>query len=225
MKRCLTYSIPVLFAASLLWSSAAQASIIFSNLGPSGTYDTANSLIVGNDFVGDNLAEGDTFQASSNAIFGDFQVALSCISACPDPFTVALTQDSGSDSPGTVIESFTDSGLLLGTAGNNNPLLAFDSVLHPTLTAGTSYWITVSSDLNDSIAFSENITGDTSDEAISTDGGAPYFSPSGLTPGAYQVDSAAQTAVTPEPDSFLLLASGLPLLAFARKFAPRNNAS
>ena len=93
-------------------------------------------------------------------------------------------------------------------------VLTFVSLLNPTLTAGMNYWITVSSDTNDSIAFGDNVTGDSSDEAISSDGGATYFSPSGLTPGAYQVDSAAAiTTVTPEPGSLLLLASGLPMLA------------
>jgi hypothetical protein len=72
--------------------------------------------------------------------------------------------------------------------------------MHPLLTAGTQYWVTVASDLSNSIAWNWNSTSDTSDEAVSTDGGATWFSPSGLTPGAYQVNGV-QSTTTPEPSA------------------------
>ncbi len=76
------------------------------------------------------------------------------------------------------------------------------SVAHPTLTAGTQYWITVSSSVNFAIAWNDNSTGDASDQAISSDGGASWFSPSGMTPSAYEVDGATSV---PEPSTTILL--------------------
>ena len=200
----------------LLLPAVSSADIIFTNFGPGQTYNLSVGNIAGNDFVGDNLAEGDTFAPTASARFGSISIALSCeVASCPDPFTVDLTADSGADSPGALLESFTDSGLLLGPLGVYNPPITFTATGGPiTLAAGTQYWLTLSTDLSNSIAWSLNTTGDTSDEAISQDGGATYFSPSGLTPGAYQINSAT-TAVAPEPDTTVLLAVGLALTGLA----------
>ena len=188
---------------------------IFTNFGPGQTYNQAVGNIAGNDFVGDNLAEGDTFTPTASAQFGSIGIALSCeIASCPDLFTVDLTSDSGSDSPGMVLESFTSSGLTLGPLGGmNTPIQFIASGTPVVLTAGKQYWITLSTDLNNSIAWNLNSTGDVSDQAISGDGGATYFSPSGLTPGAYQINAA--TAAVPEPNMSVLLAMGIGVLGVA----------
>jgi hypothetical protein len=132
---------------------------------------------------------------------------------------VDLAADSGSDSPGSIVESFTVAGTSLSSVGVDNPPLLLDSVLFPTLTAGTQYWVVVESDLNDSIAWSDNITGDTSDQAVSSDGGSTWFSPSGATPSAYEVDSQIPSGtVVPESSTFVLLLVGvLPLMWFVRR--------
>ncbi len=210
----------VVSIAAVVFGLAAptlSAGIIFSNLGPGQTYDLANYNIVGNDFAGDNLAQGDTFTPSTTATFGDLQLALSCAATCPDPFTVALTNDSGSNSPGTAIESFMVAGTSLGSVGVDNPPIVLNSILLPTLSAGTQYWVTVATDLNNTIAWSDNITGDTSDQAVSTDGGSTWFSPSGATPSAYQVDSQNPVSGVPEPGTLAMLAGIVPLMWFVRR--------
>lgn len=213
MMRHFTASVVLGFCITLLLPGVALASVIYSNFGVGQSYNTAVGNFVGNDLVGDNLAEGDTFTPTSTATFGSLDIALSCVVSCPDPFTVALTRDGG-DQPGAVIESFTVAGASLGALGVNNPPIVLDSVVLPLLMAGTQYWVTALSDLNNSIAWSLNSTDDTSDQAISSDGGASWFSPSGLTPGAYEVDSLA---AAPEPGTLALLGSSLFGLAALRR--------
>jgi hypothetical protein len=222
MARQLRASIGFAICLTALSSWGAVAAPIFSNFGPSQSYDTTQGLFVGNAFDGNNYAEGSTFTPSANTTFGSLSLALSCFtSSCSKTFTVSLNQDSGSDSPGTVIESFTRSGTLLGGLGAQNAPLVFSSALLPTLTSGGQYWVTVSSDISNSIVWNSNTTGDVSDQAISTDGGATWFSPSGLTPGAYEVDSIA-TAV-PEPSTWALMIlgfAGVGFMAYRRKTKP-----
>jgi hypothetical protein len=219
MTRHFNTFVAVGFCVALL-PAVSQAALIFGNLGTSPVYDTTGGNFVGNDFAGDNLAEGDTFVPSVNAIFGSLKIALSCNLSCPDGYTVSLRTDT-SDAPGAVIESFVGSGASLGNLGVNNPLVVFNSALHPTLTATTQYWITVSTDLNNSIAWNWNTTGDTSDQAISSDGGATWFSPSGLTPGAYEVDTL--TALAPEPGTSVLVACSLLLFLVGRHLSRRRS--
>jgi hypothetical protein len=139
-------------------------------------------------------------------------VALSCFFACPGDFTISLHADAG-DLPGATLENFNVSGGALGTFGDNNPPVKVTSVFMPVLTAGARYWVTVSSSDADSIEWNLNSTGDKSDEAISTDGAATWFSPSGLTPGAFEVDG------TPEPTSLLLLGTLLSGLALRKRLS------
>jgi hypothetical protein len=193
-RRRFVFSIAVSLLGAAAVAPLSAQSVIFTNFGTGQTYDPTNGLFVGNDpFVVGNLAEGDTFTPSATYTLGDLQLALSCFASCSDPFIVALTTDSGSDSPGSVIESFTFTGML-GSSGNLNPPIVLDSVLFPTLTAGTQYWVTVADPSNtETIVWNNNpgdgVTGDLSDQAISTDGGTTWFSPSGQTDSAYQVDS------------------------------------
>jgi hypothetical protein len=63
----------------------------------------------------------------------------------------------------------------------------------------------VTSSLNYAIAWNDNLTNDPSDQAVSSDGGATWFSPSGMTPSAYEVDG---TTSVPEPSTVLLFGGG-----------------
>jgi PEP-CTERM motif len=209
MTRHLTSTLAFRLCISLLLPAASNAAVIFTNFGPGNTYDITQGNFVGDDTQGDVLEQATTFTPTAMAMFGSVEVALSCFSACPDPFTVSLAQDSGLDSPGTVIESFTGAGALLV---NNGPLF-FNSLLLPTLTMGTQYWITVATDLNNSIFWNLNSTGDSSDASLSPDGGATWNVQG--TPGAYEVDSASASA-TPEPGTLGLFGGALLTLLWRR---------
>jgi hypothetical protein len=211
----LRFLLDTLLGASILFMpSFASASVVFSNFGPGFGYDISDGNPIGNFLDGNDYAEGDTFSPISNATFTSLEIALNCVFDCPatDNFTISLTTSSA-DAPDTVLESFSVPGSALGSLGMDNTPLTFDSVLFPSLTAGTQYWITVKSGLSDSIAWSWNTEGDLSDQSISTDEGSTWFSPSGQTTGAYEVDGTQVTAA-PEPGSASLLLWGAALCGF-----------
>ncbi len=143
-------------------------------------------------------------------LFSSLRIALSCFAFCPDPFFVALNQDAGNQ-PGAALETFAVPAGVLGPLGSNNPPLLLNSVLNPALMPATRYWVTVSADLNDSIAWNLNSTSDPAAEAISIDGGSTWFSPSGNTPGAFEV-----SGIVPEPASVGLLLGAAVLLGLLR---------
>ena len=205
-------------ARMAMWASvfitpvlSPAASVIYSNFGAGSSYDTSQGNLVGNGFDGNNYAQGDTFTAGANFLFSSVRIALSCVGSCTDAFSVTLSRDAGNQ-PGTALESFTVFAGALGTLGANNLPITLNSALTPALTAGTQYWITVSADLNDSIDWNLNAGGDSGAEAISVDGGSSWFSPSGNTPGAFEVDGVSPivNGIAPEPRSIaLVLSAGL----------------
>jgi hypothetical protein len=205
MGRRVTVS--ALFALLLAAAPATRAGSIFSNFGAGSSYNTSVGNSIGNDFSGSNNAQGDTFTTSAAYTVTSLEIALSSFfSTNTDELQVSLTADSG-DSPGAVLASFNVLPGTLGTLGANNAPVTFSAPPGITLTAGTQYWVTVADVRGlDSNFWNWNSTGDTSDQAISTDGGSTWFSPSGLTPGAYGVEGVA---VVPEPSTLVLLSSGV----------------
>jgi hypothetical protein len=212
-------------ALSLAAPAIAPASVIFTNFGAGHSYDTTGGNPIGNAFDGSNYAEGDTFTPAASATFGSVQVALSCSFGCPaaENFTIAVSSDAGGG-PGALIESFNFPATTLGPLGTNNVPVTAASILKPLLTAGTPYWITVTSSLSYSIAWNWNLTGDTADQAISIDGGSSWFSPSGLTPGAFEVNSAT-TSPVPEPNAGLMISGGLLIGLRCRRSKTATNSS
>jgi hypothetical protein len=200
---------------TLMFAAVSHATVVYSNFGASFAYDTSGGNLAGNDFNGDQLGEGDTFTPATTATLSTIEIALSCFQAafCPSNFTVSLDSDNG-DQPGATIESFTVLGSSLGLLGVNNAPIILTSILHPTLVSGTQYWLAVIAPLTDTVVWNSNSTGDTSDQALSIDGGATWFSPSGQTPGAYEIDGASSI---PEPGTLLLLATGGVLIGLKRK--------
>ena len=212
-RRSAIALVSVLVAAM---AGRASASVIFTNFGPGMSYDVTQGNPVGNDFAGDNAAEADSFMPVSNATFQSLEVALSCVGSCPAPdnFTITLAANNGA-SPGAAIENFVFTNTTLGSLGNTNAPITATSILNPVLQGGTEYWVIVSSSRSYAIAWNLNSTGDTSPEASSTDGGATWLAPSGMTASALQVNG---TNMTPEPSAGLLLGGGLLALMLLPRF-------
>ena len=192
------------WALLLAIPAVSRADVVFSNFGAGFSYNTGAGNFIGNglDGSGSNYAEGDTFTPTTTATFTSLEIALSNFFGPTNTDRLAVSLDANSgDAPGATLESFIVAPGTLGTLGNNNAPIVLNSVVMPVLTAGTQYWVTVSDQAGvDSNVWNWNSTGDMSDEAISTDGGSTWFSPSGLTPGAYQVNGV-QSTTTPEPSA------------------------
>lgn len=190
--------------------------VLFSNYGPSFTYVLGLGDTVGNDLAGSNWGAGDAFVSLATAPLSSIYVSAACTMGCSDNLVVNLDANAGGK-PGAVLESFSVSASVLGPFGTFHAPLMLNSVLHPTLTAGTEYWVTLTTDLNNTLVWNLNSIGQVSSEASSTDGGVTWTAPSSLATGALQVNGVSSTSPVPEPASFGLLATGLAMLAGSRR--------
>ena len=211
-------------AMSLL-PAIAQAQVMFSNFGPSQSYNPDGGNFVGNAFDGNNYAESGAFTPLFTGALSSLDIALSLPNGAPNTGLIINIQDDLGGQPGAIETSIlvTDISSLQATGGNNSPLVVDASLgSHPgvELTALTQYWLTVSAvDSSDSYTWNWNTVGDPSPEAISTDGGASWFSPSGLTPGAFEVDATA----VPEPNYTFATALLLPFVMIYALRKSRKN--
>jgi hypothetical protein len=201
------FALSLIVGASILLFAAspvAEAGAVFTNFGPAASYDVNSGNPVGNAFDGNDYAQANSFLPSFSGSLQSLRIALSCAFSCSGPVGVSLNADTGNQ-PGLTLESFVVAGGALGPIGTNNAPVVLLSVLHPSLILGTQYWIAVAAGLTDSVSWNLNTTGDVSDQAISSDNGASWFSPSGNTPGALEVNAV------PEPGSFGLVGGALVL--------------
>ncbi len=202
--------------------AVSRASIVYSNFSAGFGYQTGDGNGVGNDFLGDNLAEADTFTPGATYTFQSLEIALSCefstsAANCPDQVTVDLETSSGDAPSGTILETLPlVTGSTLQTLGASG-YVTLTSSAHPILTSGTQYWVVVIADLNDTVVWNWNSTGDVSDQATSLDGGTTWNSPSGQTPGAYEIDGTTSGSGTPEPGTLSMMLGGGLLLGLIRK--------
>lgn len=106
----------------------------------------------------------------------------------------------------------------MGGFGSYNTPILLNSVLSLSLTSGSVYWVTVATTTNNAVSWNFKNTLDPNNTATSFDGASTWFAPSGLTPGAFQVNGTTSSGV-PEPGSILTFVSGALALFTVRKFA------
>ncbi len=201
--------------AVLVAPAVVRADVVFTNLGPGGTYNAFSGNPVG--FGPSSITtygEGETFTPSQNYNLTAIQLALSIGGSDAGssgtnefPIYVSLASDAGNQ-PGASLQTITIPAHSLGPIFLNNPVIVL-SASPLLLTAGTQYWVTVTAAqaepaaVSDVVEWNLNNTGDSADNALSTDGGATWTSPSGQTPGAFEVDGDSLHAV-PEPGSWTI---------------------
>jgi PEP-CTERM motif len=205
----------------LCLSSVAKADLIFSNLGPGGTYATQAQgvawAVEGASVGVIQTAIAASFTPTTTAVLSDIQLAVFYFgSGLTNPITnssiVIELQNNNSGAPGSVIESWTASNLpVYNPSSGSQPLTFVSSTLSLTLSAGTQYWVSVLPGNSDTDAgWAVNSLG-LMGVSSSNDGGSTWSpvtnAPPIYTP-AFQVDSVA-SAVAPEPSNLFLAGTGI----------------
>jgi hypothetical protein len=198
----------------LPWT-AVHAGVIYSNLGPDGSFSAPGP-------VGAFIAFDTEFVATGGGSLQAVLLPLAYLGVPggppgpPIPELLLGLYTGASGKPGTELESWADFNVPAISPALQ--LLTFESVLHPTLTAGTEYWFLVISETG-------TVLWGSSPEIAS--GGFWTGLPGGpmtqilpqTAPPAIELESVASTSA-PEPQTWLLMPAGL--LAFFIRRKPRS---
>ena len=202
----MTFKTLVLAAASCLYLNGGT--VIYSDFGAGQTYNNSAGWAEG---AGASVASG--FDPSANGTLSQVDVALENGGAT-QPLLVALETNSAGTPSGTVLDSW-----ILSTSGvaGSPQIYALASSLNPTLTAGTEYWLVLSSnDPNDYYAWMENSAGTTGKDF--NNGSGWQIQPSLVTPAFDVVIGSASSATAPEPATLGFTAVGFLALFSLRSF-------
>ena len=196
-----------LFLSLIVGSAmAGQADVLLNTYGTTGPgYDPGSYY-----FVDPNQSIGRGFLVGfGNYTFTGIDIALA-FSTSTSVLNVSICSDN-SGVPGAAIETFA-----VSNAGTLGPASRYtlNSVLHPTLAMGSSYFITMApADANSSGGWGLTNDGHTATLAYTSGPGGGWNTASGITDGAVTVFGDLQTV--PEPTSMAVL--GLGALALVRR--------
>src|SRR5215831_7905710 len=122
-------------------AASANASVIFSNLGPGDSFGTTSGWVVGNritPFGSTSLEIGAAFTPAADAVFTGADFAAEPFGEAGD-LVVALLATGPSGTPGALLEMF-----IVPAPMDASPV-SVTSVLNPVLNADTEYWLDISS--------------------------------------------------------------------------------
>jgi hypothetical protein len=190
--------------AVILLATPAQAGIIFSSFGPGDSYDPYEGLGIqgaNNDFRLPSLSHGFAFTPLSNANLTQIQVAFF---GNNDPaishLSLELHSADALGNVGALLESF--SGLI---APNDPDILTVDSLLRPTLSAGSRYYlIAIPGDSRALIGWDFSFP-QVNGRIYQDEGGTVTYSDNDALPAARLIGVSS----APEPSSLVLGSIGL----------------
>jgi len=203
-------------------AASANAGVIFSNLGPGGSFGTTSGWVVGNrvtPFGSTTLEIAAAFTPESDSVFTGADLAAELFGPRGD-LTVALLATGSSGIPDTTLEMFV-------VPAPMDPLLVnVQSALNPVLNAGTVYWLDISSSSTVAVWLDndQNARGPVASNQnghgfflLSDFGGHPLVQPAFRVNGdPVDLFSTSAAADNPEPTTFILVLAGLLLILSAR---------
>lgn len=210
----------LLLAAAVLCSSVLKADLIYTNFGTGHAYTAGVGLTPGYSAVASSFTPGARF-AVDQFEFAAFRSGPDI----PDSVTFALYDDAAG-LPSAQLEAFTLSGLgypagpAYAELSINGGILTVPSIFHPVVEAGHQYWIVMSGVNTGDVTWNADGNGvEGAATVIAPDvqnGVASYWS---LLPhysqGALEVQGTLLPG--PEPETFLMLGTGLTGLIIARR--------
>jgi hypothetical protein len=216
----------VIFLVGLMVSLAtvAKGDIVFTNLGPGGTFDCCGGYGINGSSESPEYAVAAEFVPTADFLFTDAELALSVNAGTASADVYLMTDASGV--PGTILEQWTVSGLQPTPTGT---LFTVDSILNLELQTGVPYWLAVTApDATSSVSWRRNST----DDLTSGSNVAALISSSSLT-GPWDTDLSLSTparpafeidgTVVPEPNLLLLCFAGLTAVGLWRRTQRGSN--
>jgi hypothetical protein len=132
--------IKLLIATGLAFGLAASTlqggTIIYTSFDANQSYNTSSARVVGN-VGGSSYEDAMPFLARTTAALGSITTPIYNV-LTPNAVNFSINADNAGV-PGTLLESWSLTGLSSG-----QPLVKMTSILNPTLTAGTKYWLIAS---------------------------------------------------------------------------------
>lgn len=195
----------IIYLTGIFWmATAVSATVLYSTndandsefgtpCGSPLTYNCNNANPIGP--AESFTAISESFSPAVTALLGQIEVPVNAISGIGN-LVVEITSDGGG-APGPTIEES-----LSATAPGTASLVTLTSLLHPTLTAGTTYWIVVTT--SGTLNINWFVASDLNLRNADFFSGGSWHPSSGSTKGSAEVDGLA-----PEPSSVALAAMGI----------------
>lgn len=153
MRKIVTVLLP-LFCLQSVW-----ADVVFTNFGPSDTFDNNTGLTVA-DSSGTVLKTSLSFTPTGSFQLTQIDFVTSLLDGGgQNQVTVTLSSSDADGNPGTAIEVFSFSGQMgvLGSASYPPLVLNAISGINPVLQSGTTYWITAESSPDVTVVWNQNV--------------------------------------------------------------------